>query len=736
MDDLLVRVQALGNFKRVTQVNQTIEAVLSPFQSLLPAKPTDEQIASYEAALIPLLKINNGNLSPHCAIFIGKNLVEVYRLERTHRFWNLISLATTAPTPAVIWAMGHVISKIGHFSRSSLGNLAQSLTGLKEPLVFPALFALRNIFKICGDILTKIAVSAFSFATRLLSNQYEQTQIAAIRLLEVLVKCQSISIRKIISEAENAFKYCHSRFAIEAAANLVAICAVVPYIKADSSGIRPSTSSSDFELRAQTQPATPSNLNDSLAVLKRFRTHFSVIFPRYLDLLTPEFIFANAKQLVRFAVAMSPIDQSRVTAFFGRDVRSEVLQTVMSLTPPPFNLIRTMVFDSDSTKEVSKMAFAAITGNNPDEKMGAQVFFIAMTNSYPDLAVDTLDESVAVLAEIGDSADLRVVNGHAAIASLILSATPQSRQLVQVRAAKLRRFIEFAISKDKEASLTLLESLFRVLATLPAEFLSADRIKSTLARVVEIVQKIPGFDDKHRRSAIPLIEVVLLFLSIHANAEGAVKVLEATLSILSYLPNTALTAVLNFAAETEISGEVAARLSNFFVSKLAALGYSMAFVKKQLPPLIPTPDDPFRRFKTPLIGRKPLFVVEDPVLGNQITELLPLILRRVSDSDFRKLLQATLKSLNKLSVEMLLLSLYQNEAICARIPPNFHEQLLKLTVSDSVQLQIIAECVAEHVLHFPDCSFKKPPSPMTWLIDAALSRKMKMSSHGMTGRAR
>jgi hypothetical protein len=112
--------------------------------------------------------------------------------------------------------------------------------------------------------------------------------------------------------------------------------------------------------------------------------------------------------------------------------------------------------------------------------------------------------------------------------------------------------------------------------------------------------------------------------------------LEAAINILSHLPNAALTALLNFVAGFEVSAEVAAQLSNFFLSKLANLAYSMAFIKKQLPSLIPTPDDPFRRFKTPLIGKKPPFVVEDPVLGNQITELLPVIIRRVGESDFKK----------------------------------------------------------------------------------------------------
>jgi hypothetical protein len=117
----------------------------------------------------------------------------------------------------------------------------------------------------------------------------------------------------------------------------------------------------------------------------------------------------------------------------------------MAMTPPLFNLIR--------TKDVAKMAFAAITGNSSDEKISAHVFFIPMTNSYPDLALGTLDASIDVLAEISDSADIRVVNGHAAGTALILSVSAQSEKLIHVCAPKLRRFIEFVISKDKHCQI-------------------------------------------------------------------------------------------------------------------------------------------------------------------------------------------------------------------------------------------------------------------------------------------
>ena len=107
MNELLTQLKSLKSQSNTHASLEKMQEYLLQFDSLLSEKATDSEVQSIESVLLNLLKINNGVMAPHCAICVGSHLVPLYRLESSHRFWNLIQVATEQPTPANLFGVGY-----------------------------------------------------------------------------------------------------------------------------------------------------------------------------------------------------------------------------------------------------------------------------------------------------------------------------------------------------------------------------------------------------------------------------------------------------------------------------------------------------------------------------------------------------------------------------------------------------------------------------------------------------
>lgn len=732
MEEILATLKTLSAKQRNPKANQEIINALGTFREHLPEKATEAEAEKLEASLLQLLKVNDGNLSPACASFVGVNLSSVYELEKTHRFWNLISATTESPTPALLWAINHVIKKQGHHSKSSLGNLTQHLCQLKEPLVFPALVTLRSVFKVCGvNMMNKSAPAAFGYAKNHVYSQHEPVLLASLRLLETLVGYPSVPQKKIVSLAESVFKYCKSLYANEECAHLVALCAALPFLrtKHEEEGEKVVN-----EFAIQGKPKSgESVLTNSFAVLKKFKDKFSVIFNRFLDLLEPEFIFKNSKELIQFARSMSVLDQGKVLAFFARDVRADILDGLIAMNPVPFNLVRTMVFDAKSTRRVAELALPRICGSDQsNEKNGACQFFVAVTNSYPDIALEYLIPSLEYLAK-PEKENPHEYIGRAAIVALILSTIENRQRLIQTHAGTLREFIEY-VKSSKKVDVAKLQAYFMVLAVLPDEFVDVDFAKAQFTRMIDMFKKLAALDDKNRKVPVNLMEYIAIFLSFHPTVPNGIEMIEALIPLTQHFSNVFILALAQLTTQLPFSPAVHANLTWLFMNRLFASGYSLPFIRRKIPGIMKLPEEPFVRSKIPALSKNPTFIVEEYVFSAKMVDLVPPIVGKLSDNDFKKFTQMCMKNVSKIPAVMCLLSIYQSgAAVMRRFPPNFHEQLLKALASDSIiRTQILAECVVHHVLIHPEAMdsvltyIQKNKTPASCMLDASLARNMKM----------
>ena len=111
MQNILDKLNKISKSKNSFNVEKEISLILLNFKDNLPPKLSDQAIIPIETTLLNLLKLKNGWLSQECAILIGYYLVELYLREKSHRFWNLLELASKTPNSAIIFALSYVIMK-------------------------------------------------------------------------------------------------------------------------------------------------------------------------------------------------------------------------------------------------------------------------------------------------------------------------------------------------------------------------------------------------------------------------------------------------------------------------------------------------------------------------------------------------------------------------------------------------------------------------------------------------
>ena len=78
--------------------------------------------------------------------------------------------------------------------------------------------------------------------------------------------------------------------------------------------------------------------------------------------------------MIDFALDVSPADHGKVTAFFARDVRGEILNNLIMNKNTPFNLLKSMTFDVESARLVADIAYKKIWGTNAQDKYNAGLF--------------------------------------------------------------------------------------------------------------------------------------------------------------------------------------------------------------------------------------------------------------------------------------------------------------------------------------------------------------------------
>ncbi|KAK8870152.1 hypothetical protein M9Y10_008029 [Tritrichomonas musculus] len=655
MEKIIQSLQTIAKSQRILQPEQTIELWLMPLYPYWNEKSseiTTEIVPKIENTLLSLLKINRGDLNVACATSIGINLYHLYSLDPHKHFWNLISNVTDFSTKANIVAFKYVVSKLGMYNKSSLGKITQHLLSLKDQsLHYPALLALKSLFKACRQSLSKSASAAFKFAkgySNFSSSTNEATQIAALHLLDTLLQYSNeVPTKKVINCAKKVISNpSNTKFVIDTSARLIAKCAIFNIPEdcmmkknigddgenqnIDGMDIRDSANDSDFKIKASnnsndnftqspiavrgniSSPKKRKDKNEPLMkkafdTILEFKTNFPLIFGYFLDYLEPSFVHRNMKDLFEFAVNNSISHVKKVTSFFGRDIHSMFFTSTLNMKNVNVQLLNFLTYDEDSARETAGIAHQKIWSKNESERYASSIFFISVATSYQKVGLEELHVALHFIAMPPDASETldREYEGMALAAAVIISSLNCS---IAKEKPLIDRFVKY-IFEEKIHEPLYVRCLFNVIAPLKKEFFEKYDVEQLFEKVATKI--IDSYNDlvKLNRSEdgdninmnnvinglpIRLIESLLIFVSIHHEYKMAEKYGNFCFSILQYLSPVSILSILrlfNVKNNFDLSSSFVSSLLTFFMNYVINTGVPLDYIKKKIPVLMKIPEE-------------------------------------------------------------------------------------------------------------------------------------------------
>jgi hypothetical protein len=451
MDQCLQAIGRLATLSRVVQAEQAIQTALLQVPVLIPDSD-DNARKALEPLLIGLLHINAGLLTAQCSTVIGRCLYLLYLLDPNAKFYGLRADATDHPTAANIFALRYVVRKIGSTARNSLVTVTTRLLRVKDSkLDFAVLLALRTLFKACGSqVLSKYASDALNFLRARFAGSPECVQIAAVRLAEVLLGYDAVQHKQVVSFADTAFEQAHSHFVRSSIAQLVSRYTASLICGEEGRG----------------------NLSEAFALIDQFPAHFSLVFPRFLDFVNPVFLHNHVKQFFAFARRKSLVEVVKLTAFFGKNIRSVIFNDLFA--SKELHLLKLLIFDEESARQTGGIAAEQICSSVPSERQAASTFFGSLALTFPGVAAEYLQAALQFLANPPNTMEGGTLQyeGMASVAAIILSATPNSQELSPRLVKCLNSFLELSLDPGLTSQSSLVP-VFMVMAPLNRRLLAA-----------------------------------------------------------------------------------------------------------------------------------------------------------------------------------------------------------------------------------------------------------------------
>ena len=229
MDNYLQELLSHSKHTYLHPAGQIIMTSLLQFENYLPQDLDDTYFDQFERSLVNLLDINKGNLSVMCATRIGECLVKVYQKRNPPRIWNLINSFNESPNPAKIYAIGHIVSKIGKIGfKSIIPGIVDKLLDVGKNFLHPAIYGITMCFKRDGNDLEKSVKKAIDLAKRGLgvninkNENGEQIKLMSLKLLRTIAKHNNSQNKKILDLAFEQIKESESSLIYDQACYTIA----------------------------------------------------------------------------------------------------------------------------------------------------------------------------------------------------------------------------------------------------------------------------------------------------------------------------------------------------------------------------------------------------------------------------------------------------------------------------------------------------------------------------------
>ncbi|OHT01314.1 hypothetical protein TRFO_31851 [Tritrichomonas foetus] len=556
MKNLLDDLANISKQKIILEPDVIITSKLLDFETILPEQPkiNDELFEKIEASLISCLYANNAQISFQCSIRIAECLLQLYQGNRQMKIWNLITAFNKKPTDSIAFTTGHVLKKLGRYSKSVVPGVGKTLFSLSEKHTFAQLFALCACFKASPRDMDTYVDKCYILIKKNIFSNYEPITLLVLKLCAKLVKNGQLSAERIIPLLTQLLTDQKMPYIIDQSCLLIAKLAYSQFKFSPAPIEKDANENQDFKVKSKKVSA---QMFCAFNMMENFKQYFSDILPKFLSLLDPEFIHANRQDIFSLIRRIDVNELRGLISMLGIDVRRDLFAQVAKeeISSEQITILLILSFDTNSLMETAALSyqFATLKSSGKD-KCKIYSFFSEIVQKDPETTSIFLKKATKFLAKPPtDEENLEAnMKGISYIISAVLTVAPNRKQLIELIEENLVEFLRNSWDSDSITAPSFQPS-FIILTALPKRYIKneeVDRLLSLFPRYllqnqtaneVASISGVPLNDstintanmkaiNKARKTALLMAETLMLFLSVRPNFESTIPIIECILA--------------------------------------------------------------------------------------------------------------------------------------------------------------------------------------------------------------
>lgn len=529
---VLSELKAIPGRGVVIGAEEAIVRHLLDFESICPSpkKLSDEDFAQIERVLIHVLNTNNGTLCFQCCIRVAACLTKLYSGSRQSQIWNLITAFNKHPKPSIVLALGSVLKTVGKSCKSTVNGIATSLLGLNDKMAFCQIFALCACVKSSAKDVEPLSEKIFNLAKKLVMDKTnEPLQLLCLKLMRKMIKGRILTSDKVEPVLKQLLEGQIMPYIIDESCFLIATMAmscIRSVIAREGDVDDTEYAKANFEKQRK---ARASDVKKALETLGRFKDQYMVAFPRFLSLLTPQFIYMVRRELFDYVRKVMPKALPQLIAFLGMDVRKELF-TELSKEKPTVELLSTLSslsFDVHTSTEAAGLAMQLASRQKNKTRSEGCEFYTGLACGDLEMATSFVRTSSLFLATPpeGSPTIARDMRGMALICASILAASPERKELIEMAEANLVKFLKTAFTCQSALD-WMYQPAFIIMAALPKRYVVKEEIDRMLSLYPQYLLKNEVMTPKQMKVATMVGDTLALFISVHSDFESTFPIVD------------------------------------------------------------------------------------------------------------------------------------------------------------------------------------------------------------------
>ena len=641
------------------------------------------------SALLSLFGANQGEYSPQCALYIASKIVKLFHLSATLKFWDVINAAVAENTAVSIIAAGYVCRKVGVHSKSQIPRFVDHL--LKQDnasLMFACLYSLRSAFKAAGGHLNQYIDPCLEFTKKVIQTSRSQSAIwTGLKFIITLVKL-GLSTKLAIECAQLAMKNKDQPFILSEIACVVATAAYQPYSKLDMEHILHSGEWSLGNIRNQKKVL---NLAPAFEMITQFKPIFAGVWTNFLNLLGPELIAMNHRELFHYVRGISPECVKYLIPMLPADLRFGYFREVAAepMSSEQLKTLRILSPDDGCIGETAGVALVLATSGDSRTRNIAVSYFASLAETHTSVVLPYLRNCLIYLLDPPEAGDIwTTFRGNAAVLCAILENLPDVTIATVPNEEMFRQFVDRSVSNPNIESVRFI-SAFKILSLLPESFSNSESVSQAVEYAVScLTREIPNDTKNLRRK---LMKSVCSFRAKYPDPAQNSRLIQAIVKAKIEVPFAVINDLCHIIPAAGANDPFAFATTKLILQFAIKAKPSQKLVKQYLTRPVPTAID-FISLTKP-ISQKQLKM--DNFLRRFIKSV-PDLLASCSKDDRDKLIAILMKDINITSV-LILTAVAELPNV---LPNTFAKFFFSALGSEASLIQVKCECLAKYAKRF------------------------------------